>query len=62
MCIYYPPKFWVSSSLTVDGIEALNAISNGKDILDASIGVDSTSFVRIRALAILLMRLYILLL
>ncbi|KAH0761111.1 hypothetical protein KY290_017184 [Solanum tuberosum] len=46
---YYIPS--LLSISTVDAIEALNAISGGEDIPTATIGVDSTSFVRVRALA-----------
>ncbi|KAK6769942.1 hypothetical protein RDI58_032802 [Solanum bulbocastanum] len=46
---YYIPS--LLSISTVDAIEALNAISGGEDIPAATIGVDGTSSVRVRALA-----------
>ncbi|WMV46546.1 hypothetical protein MTR67_039931 [Solanum verrucosum] len=45
---YYIPS--LLSISTVDAIEALNAISGGEDIPAATIGVDDTSSVRVRAL------------
>ncbi|KAK4370210.1 hypothetical protein RND71_009685 [Anisodus tanguticus] len=44
---YYIPS--LLSISTVDAIEALNAISGGEDIPVATIGVDGTSFVTVRA-------------
>ncbi|KAK4372672.1 hypothetical protein RND71_008056 [Anisodus tanguticus] len=46
---YYIPS--LLSISTVDAIEALNAISGGEDIPAATIGVDGTSSVTVRALA-----------
>ncbi|XP_025886482.1 uncharacterized protein [Solanum lycopersicum] len=46
---YYIPS--LLSISTIDIIEALNAISGGEDIPAATIGVDGTSSVRVRALA-----------
>ncbi|WMV16791.1 hypothetical protein MTR67_010176, partial [Solanum verrucosum] len=46
---YYIPS--LLSISTVDAIEALNAISGGEDIFVATIGVDGTSSVRVRAFA-----------
>ncbi|KAH0707712.1 hypothetical protein KY285_010716 [Solanum tuberosum] len=46
---YYIPS--LLSISTVDAIEALNAISGGENIPAATIGVDGTSSVRVRALA-----------
>ncbi|MCD9560768.1 hypothetical protein HAX54_019559 [Datura stramonium] len=47
-------SYYISSPLsisTVDAIETLNVISGGEDIPAATIGVDGTSSVRVRALA-----------